>query len=135
MESGKFAEIAAVSLASLMAVSAATSSAAHVKPDQFSPVVVTGARIDPALQRQISYVDLNLNLPAAQKLLRWRISRTAANLCFEINNDFDPDSECRKFAIRGTRPQVTAAIERAKLRIAGKAVGPDLAISMAIMGR
>ncbi len=127
--------VAAAGFITAVMVSAATSLPAYAKPIPNSPVVVTGERIDPSLQREVSYRDLNLVLPAAQMILRGRISRTAASLCLDINDGYDPGNECRNFAVRGTKPQVAAAIERAKLRMAGRAVGPDIAISMAIMGQ
>lgn len=134
MDVRKLACIAAAGFIGTMVVSASTSSPAYSKPNVNREVVVTGERIDPALQRRVSYKDLNLAFPAAQKTLKGRIIHTASNLCFEINNGIDEFGDCTNYAVRGTRPQVAAAIERAKLRMAGKTVGPDLAISMVIIG-
>ena len=134
MEVRKLACIAAAGFIGTMVVTAATSSSAYAKSNSNKPVVVTGERIDPSLQRRVSYRDLNLVIPAAQKELRKRISYTANDLCSDLNNEFDATRTCYSFAVKGTRPQVEAAIERAQLRMAGRSVGPDLAITMVIMG-
>lgn len=133
MDTRRLACIAAAGFIGTMLVTATTSTPASAKPNGQREVVVTAERVDPALQRRVSYKDLNLAFPAAQRTLRGRISSTASGLCFEINDGHDEFGECKSYAIKSTRPQVAAAIERAKLRMAGKAVGPDRAISMVIM--
>lgn len=132
MDARKIACITAASFIGTMMISAVTSPVNAQNPNR--ELVVTGERIDPNLQRRVSYRDLNLVFPLAQKTLKSRISRTASGLCYEINDGQDDFGACRSFAVRGTRPQVDAAIERAHLRMAGKAVGPDLAITMVITG-
>lgn len=130
----KLAGFAAAGFIGTMVVSAATSSPAYSKQNYDRETVVTGQRINPALQRRVSYQDLNLVFPAAQETLKGRIRGTANSLCYDLTNGPDETGKCRTFAIRGTKPQVAAAIERAQQRMAGKAVGPDLAISMVITG-
>jgi UrcA family protein len=95
-----------------------------------SRVVVEAPRIDPALQRRVSYRDLNLAQVRDQNRLRGRIYRTAHELCFDINRI--EEKHCPSMAIRSTRDQVAAAIQRAELRMAGKPAGPDVAITMVI---
>lgn len=130
MDKRKLSCVAAAGFIGIMLVAATTSTPVFAGQRD---VVVTAERIDPALQRRVAYRDLNLAFPAAQKTLKGRISRTASSLCFEINDGNDEFGECKSYAIRGTRPQVAAAIERAKMRMAGKEVAPDIAISMVIM--
>ena len=106
---------------------AATATAA---PGQ-RPVVIEAPRVDPALQRRVTYGDLNLAFSKDQKVLRRRISQTADGLCYELNG-IDGSRECYTFAIRSTKDQVQAAIVRAEMRMAGRATGPDVAIAMAL---
>jgi UrcA family protein len=108
-------------------VGAATASAA---PPREATVV---AKVDPSLQRKVSYADLNLAFSPGQRVLKTRIAATADDLCFDLNgyNDWG----CSSFAIRSTKSQVAAAIDRAKRQMAGLAVGPSVAITMAVSGR
>jgi len=93
-------------------------------------VVVEGTRIDPELQRTVSYRDLNLAERPGQKILKGRIFRTAGDLCFDLNGSFAGD--CTQDAVHSTDDQVAQAIDRAKRQMAGLAVGPPIAISMVI---
>ncbi len=95
-------------------------------------VVVEGRRLDPETQRLVSYKDLNLAFKPGQKVLRTRISYTAHDLCGDLNSQQDDQDICARGAIGSTRNQVAAAIERAKLQMAGKAFGPAIAITMVI---
>jgi UrcA family protein len=108
-------------------IGAATASAA---PPREATVV---AKVDSSLQRTVSYADLNLAFRPAQQVLKTRIATTANDLCFDLNgyNDWS----CSSFAIRSTKDQVAAAIDRAKLQMAGSPVGPSIAITMAIRGQ
>ena len=99
-------------------------------PASSQGLVVEAPRIDPSLQRRVSYRDLNLAKARDQSALRSRIYRTAHNLCFDLNGI--EEKKCPYMAIRSTRDQVAAAIERAELRMAGKPAGPDVAITMVI---
>ena len=105
----------------------AGATAADAKPRK-GDVTVTAT--DPSLQRRVSYADLNLAVRPDQRVLRRRISYTAGDLCDDINS-WD-DGSCRRFAIDSTRDQVKRAIARAEQQMAGLAVGPPIAISMAI---
>ncbi len=67
-------------------------------------------------------------------MLDRRIWRTASNLCFDLNG-FDGQFGCTSDAIHSTDDQVAAAIQRAKLQMAGLPVGPAVAISMVIGAR
>ncbi len=93
-------------------------------------VLVQGTRIDPELQRKVSYSDLNLAERPGQKALKGRIHRTASSLCFDLNGPFA--SECTWSAVRSTDDQVAQVIERAKRQLAGLSVGPPIAIAMVI---
>jgi UrcA family protein len=125
MNTQKFACLCAAGFFGLGITLAATG--VNAKP-RSGDVTVTAT--DPALQRRVSYADLNLAMRPDQKVLRRRISYTAGDLCLEING-WD-DGSCRSFAISSTREQVTRAIARAEQKMAGVAVGPPIAISMVI---
>ncbi len=94
-------------------------------------VVVQGTRIDPELQRAVSYRDLNLAEQPGQKILKSRIYRTASGLCFDLNGSYSHAS-CTRGAVRSTDGQVAQAIDRAQRQMAGLSVGPAIAISMVI---
>jgi UrcA family protein len=115
--------VAAVVVGAGLIASASSSSA---RPHDVTVV----AKHDPSLERRVSYADLNLAYRPGQQILKARIVRTADQLCFDLNGPVD-DHTCPDFAVRSTRTQVAAAIERAKRRMAGLPVGPAIAISMA----
>jgi len=94
-------------------------------------VLVQGTRIDPELQRTVSYRDLNLAERFGQKTLKGRIYRTASGLCLDLNGLYSHET-CTHGAIRSTDDQVAQAIDRAKRQMAGLSVGPPIAISMVI---
>ena len=129
METRKTACIAAAAFVGLGLVSAATSAGA--KPRE---VVVSAKRIDPELQRRVSYSDLNLAFRSDQRTFSSRIRHTADELCFDLNGN-ENNFRCTKDAVRSTDDQVAAAIDRAKRRMAGLPVGPAVAISMVIGAR
>ena len=97
-------------------------------------VVVRGERIDPELQRRVSYADLNLAFRPGQKILASRIRGTANGLCWDLNGPFYND-RCTLDAVNSTKGQVAAAIERAKRQMAGLPVGPAIAITMVVGAR
>jgi UrcA family protein len=97
-------------------------------------VVVTGARLKPVTMRHVSYDDLNLAQRTDQKQLRGRIHYAADDLCgpalgYEIRDH--QQRLCVERAETGTHLQVYRAIKRAKLQLAGQAVGPAVAILIA----
>ena len=94
-------------------------------------VFVQGTRIDPALQRKVSYGDLNLAERPGQKTLKHRIHRTASGLCVDLVVSYYHEA-CTRGAMRSTDHQVAQAIDRAQRQMAGLAVGPPIAISMVI---
>jgi UrcA family protein len=94
-------------------------------------VVVEGQRIDPELQRIVSYRDLNLAFRSDQKTLNTRIHWTARDLCLDLNG-YDKLSRCTTDAVHSTDDQVAAAIDRADRKMAGLPIGPAVAISMVI---
>jgi len=94
-------------------------------------VSVQGTRIDPALQRKVSYDDLNLTERSGRKALESRIFQTAGGVCFDLNGLYYHD-KCTRDAVQSTDEQVAQAIERAQRQMAGLAVGPAIAISMVI---
>lgn len=99
-------------------------------------VVVEGKKFDPETQRRVSYADLNLAFRPQQKVLVRRISSTAYDLCGDLGiYDFVDRRGCTHDAIDSTDDQVAAAIARAKLKMAGKPVGPAIAISMVVGSR
>ncbi len=125
MDSRKFACMAAASFLGIALAAGATNAFAGPRD-----VVVEGQRIDPELQRTVSYRDLNLAEQPGQKILNRRIYRTASNLCLDLNGQYSYG--CTLFAIRSTDDQVAQAIDRAKRQVAGLSVGPPIAISMVL---
>jgi len=111
-----------------------TASATQAWSKPASDVVVKGKRVDPALQRTVSYADLNLAFRGDQQRLQGRIWKTADQLCFDLNGN-DSLRGCTDDAMRSTKGQVSAAIDRAKRQMAGEPVGPAIAISMVIGGQ
>ena len=111
-----------------------TASATHAFAQPPQRVIVEGKRIDPELQRRVSYGDLNLAYRADQRTLKGRIVTTAGNLCFDLNGLNEYDS-CRSDAVHSTDGQFAAAVDRAQRQMAGLPVGPAVAISMVIGGR
>jgi UrcA family protein len=112
-----------------------TAAAANAQPPM-RDVVVEGKRFDPETQRVVRYGDLNLAFRPDQKMLLRRISTTARGLCNDLGyRDIDEHWICRNDAIHSTDDQVAAAIKRAQDKLAGRAVGPQVAISMVIGAR
>lgn len=96
-------------------------------------VVVEGKRLDPETQRLVSYRDLNLAFKPHQQVLMHRIRTTAGSLCYDLDYfGWEENRICTTDAVHSTDSQVAAAIERAKQRMAGKEVGPAVAISMVV---
>jgi len=124
MDKRDFASIVAAVVLSTGLIGIATSAAAGPRE-----ATVIG-KVDPSLQRTVSYADLNLAYRFDQKVLKTRIAKTADSLCLSINgfNDWD----CSSFAVRSTDAQVARAIDRAEQRMAGLPVGPAVAISMSL---
>ena len=100
------------------------------------PIVVEGERFDPELQRRVSYADLNLAVTPDQRTLRRRIQRTASGLCRDLGHaNFQDHWICAGDAVHSTDKQVSFAIARAKDKLAGRAVGPSIAITMVLGSR
>jgi UrcA family protein len=109
-----------------------TAAVADAKPPT-GDVVVEGKRFDPETQRIVRYGDLNLAFRPDQKLLMRRISTTARSLCSDLGHvEFYESWHCANDAVDSTDDQVAAAISRAKDKLAGRPVGPAIAISMVI---
>ena len=130
MDSRKLACVLAAGFLSVTFVGVATNASA--KPRD---VVIVAQKIDPELQRRVSYRDLNLSVRPDQKILNRRIWLTATDLCLDLNADAGDIGSCTSFAIHSTDDQVTAAIDRAQRKMAGLPVGPAVAISMAMSAR
>lgn len=134
MESRKVAcLVAAGFLSASLTAAAASADAKQSRP--LKEVVVEGKRFDPETQRRVSYADLNLASSPDQRTLRGRISSTARGLCSDLGYGFREDWGCRDDAIRSTDDQVALAISRAQDKLAGRAVGPAIAISMVVGAR
>ena len=125
MDNRKFACMAAAAFLGVTLTAGVTNGLAAPRD-----IVVKGQRIDPQLQREVSYKDLNLAERPGQKVLKGRIYRTANSLCFDLNGSTSND--CTWFAVRSTDDQVAQAIDRAKRQMAGLSVGPPIAIAMVI---
>lgn len=133
MDMRKIACLTAAGFVGVMLTLATATPALSKSPNQ-STVVVEGQRIDPKLQRKVSYRDLNLVHKQDQRVLKGRIYRTASDLCSDIN-PFEAGDDCTRFAVGSTREQVAEAIVRAKMRMAGIPTGPNIAISMSLSGQ
>jgi UrcA family protein len=131
MESRKVACMLAAGLLGASITVAATASDA--KPND---IVVEGKKFDPETQRRVSYADLNLASSFDQRTLKGRISRTARVLCVDLGYSYHVENtRCRGDAIHSTDDQVVAAIQRAQDKMAGRLVGPAIAISMVVGAR
>ena len=112
-----------------------TAAVAYAQPPG-KTVVVEGKRFDPETQRIVRYGDLNLAIRPDQKVLMRRISVTAGRLCYDLGHrELYESWTCKNDAIDSTDDQVAAAISRAKDKLAGRSVGPAIAISMTIGSR
>ena len=130
MDSRKLACMAAAAFIGVGLTAAVT---ADAKPRD---IVVEGSKFDPGTQRRVSYADLNLAFRPQQKVLMRRISSTAHNLCGDLGYSYPSERwDCTSDAVHSTDGQVAAAIERANLKMAGKPVGPAIAISMVVGSR
>ena len=99
-------------------------------------MVVEGKRFDPETQRIVRFGDLNLASRPDQKVLMRRISATARGLCSDLGYlDLSESFTCANQAVHGTDDQVAAAITRAQDKLAGRAVGPAIAISIVVGSR
>jgi UrcA family protein len=105
------------------AVALTTLSAFAISPAQAksAPVVVTAHRVGELPTRRVSYRDLNLASATDQATLQSRVGSAVKQVCGErIQNAektlaaFNRYSACRGFAWSGARPQVAAAIDRAR---------------------
>jgi UrcA family protein len=131
MESRKIACFAAAGFIGV----ALTAATAHAQPPD-KEVVIEGKRLNPETQRVVRYADLNLANQPEQRLLLRRISVTARSLCLDLGHiGFRENWACTSNAIDSTDDQVAAAISRAKDKLAGKPVGPAIAITMVIGAR
>jgi UrcA family protein len=86
--------------------------------------VVTGER-QPVYQERVSFDDLDLRQWSAQQALKTRVSRASTRVCKQAVGPFpdvgvpgygrdDPSLTCADLTFNDARPQILAAIERAK---------------------
>jgi len=95
--------------------------------------VVQATRTDPDTDsRMVAYNDLNLASKSDQRTLRDRISHTAHMVCRKLTSFNKDQIICARSAVLSTDDQVAAAIDRETLKLAGKAFGPEIAITMVI---
>lgn len=127
-------KIACLAAAGFIGTALTLSATQALSAPPIGDVIVKGQKIDPELQRQVLYSDLNLAFERDQRRLKGRIARTASGLCFDLNGAFD-EPGCTRSAIQSTDDQFAAAVERAKLQMAGKPVGPAIAFTMVVGGR
>lgn len=127
----KVRNIACVAAAAFVGLGLTAAATQALAQSPQAPVVVEGKRIDPELQRKVSYADLNLAIPQDERRLKGRIWRTASGLCFALNGLYE-SGRCTRFAVASTDDQVEAAVDRAKRKMAGLPVGPAIAIAMVI---
>jgi UrcA family protein len=98
-----------------------------------APMTVTG---QPVIQESVSYDDLDLRKWGAQQTLKARVFRTADRLCARADGPFATNGfglgsspTCSDLTYLDARPQIAAAIQRAK---AGQQLA---AISIAVSAR
>ncbi len=84
------------------------------------PTVVTGAH-QPTYQERVSFADLDLSQGSAQRALKTRVRRAADRVCIEAEGPlpsygygFGSDLTCADLTYNHARPQIVAAIDRAK---------------------
>ena len=86
--------------------------------------VVTGER-QPTYQERVSFADLDLRQRSAQQTLKGRVQRAADRVCSDAEGPFpdygasgygrdDPSLSCADLTYSDARPQILAAINRAK---------------------
>jgi len=85
------------------------------------PVVITGQRIADLPTRRVSFADLNLADAADQATLERRVGYAVKHVCQERGQNaektlasFTRYVGCRNFAWSGARPQLAAAVDRAR---------------------
>lgn len=78
------------------------------------PVVVTAERSD-VRTKIVKYGDLNIASAQGHKILLRRVGQTVGQVCSAPDFDlYYIDRACRKGAWAGARPQIAAALERAR---------------------
>ena len=104
---------AAMTILSLFAVTPA-----HAKSD---PVVITGQRVSDLPTRRVNFADLNLAAAADQRALERRVASAVKQVCFAGGHAIDQTVKsyvnfrgCSDFAWDGARPQIAAAVNRAR---------------------
>ena len=83
---------------------------------QAKPVVVTAPPADDVPVRRVSYRDLDLLTMAGQSTLNRRVGSAVRGVCLEslgAASHFYLETDCRRTAWNGARPQIARAIERA----------------------
>ena len=76
-----------LSMVAAVIVGAGLVGAAAAEASPRKHVIVKATRLDPNLQRTVSYRDLNLASLPDQKVLRGRIRHTAGNLCRGLDRE------------------------------------------------
>jgi len=115
METQKIICAGAALVSSIFVISAT----AYAEPQ--APLVVQGHPIDPDLQREVPYGDLNLALVPGQKTLHRRVAFAVRDICrdqaYAVSNlEYDVQERiCSEAAWDSANPQIREAIERAQL--------------------
>lgn len=80
------------------------------------PIVVTAPKGEDLPTRRVSYRDLNLATWDGEKTLRGRFNVAAREVCLDGGHElFDAEFDgCQSFALRGARPQIARAVQRAR---------------------
>lgn len=104
--------------AALTGLSVIAVTPAQAKSD---PVVITGQRIGDLPTRRVGFADLNLASAAGQRTLERRVGFAVKQVCFAGGHAIDQTVEsyanfrgCSDFAWDGARPQIAAAVDRAR---------------------
>ena len=106
---------AAVAMTSLSLIAVTP---AQAKSD---PVVITGQKVSDLPVRRVGFSDLNLAAAADQRALERRVGSAVKQVCFAGGYAIDQTVEshanfrgCSDFAWDAARPQIAAAIDRAR---------------------
>jgi UrcA family protein len=116
----------------LLALAVAFAAAPSLAADEST---VVGER-QPTYQERVSYTDLDLRQGSAQSALRIRVRRASERVCIQAEGPLEALqgrlSICNEATYRDARPQITAAIARAK---SGQQMAMNLVVSLSARAR
>ena len=85
------------------------------------PMVVTGQHRQPVYQEQVEFADLDLRQSRARQALFSRVMQASTNVCIQTEGQINmnrvlgsPQNTCPNRTYKAARPQILAAIRRAR---------------------